>query len=124
MRLQDPEGFSIQDPTAKKVCQVPLAVLGPHYEWSGDRHDKLASIDFPIWVMRDMWPGKWLDIWVLPNNWLKAAIAYLEELGGELVLSLCLCIGIHLHTIGMPVQSTTECGSETTELYGVATALW
>jgi hypothetical protein len=127
MRLQDPEGFAIQDPIARKVHQVPLVVLGPHYEWSGDGHDKLASIGFPIWALHDVWSGKWLGIWVLPNNRLKLAIAYLylslvEELSGELVLYIFLCRS-HLYTIGMPVQSTTDCGSETTEMYGFASAL-
>lgn len=119
MRLQDSECSAIGDP-----------VLGPHYEWTGDsdRHDKLASIGFPIWALRDVWSGKWLGIWVLPNNRLKLPIAYLylslvEELGGESALLLCLCIRIHLHAIGMPVQSTTNCGSENTEMHRLASAL-
>ncbi|SRR6266481_2086425 len=87
MRLQDPEGFALRDPTAKKKHHVPLVVLGPHYEWSGDGHDKLSAIGYPIWGIRDVWSGKWLGLWVLPNNRLKLAIAYLylslvEELGG------------------------------------------
>jgi hypothetical protein len=91
MCLQDPEGFSIRDPTAKRIQRVALVVPGPHYEWSGDGHDKLAAIGFPIWELRDVWSGKWLGIWVLPNNRLKLAIAYLylslvEELGGTCAL--------------------------------------
>jgi hypothetical protein len=87
MRAQDPEGFSIHDPTAKKVHRVPLVVLGPHYGWSGDGHDKLTAIGFPIWVLHDVWSGKWLGLWVIPNNHLGEAIAFLylsliEDLGG------------------------------------------
>jgi hypothetical protein len=48
MRLQDPEGFAIWGPTVKKIHCTPLVVLGPHYEWSGNGHDKLASIGFLI----------------------------------------------------------------------------
>jgi hypothetical protein len=51
--------------------------LGPHHEWSGDGHDKLAQIGFPIWGIRDKWSGKWLGLWVVPNNRLKLVIAYL-----------------------------------------------
>ena len=55
---------------------------------SGDGHDKLASIGFPIWGIRDKFSGKWLGLWVVPNNRLKDVVAYLylsliKELGGE-----------------------------------------
>ncbi|KAG2133446.1 hypothetical protein BD769DRAFT_1627428 [Suillus cothurnatus] len=110
MMLQEPEGFVARQPTSKKLSRKPLVVLGPHHEWSGDGHDKLTQIGFPIWGIRDVWSGKWLGIWVLPNNRLKDGIAYLY-------LSLCYQLG------GMPIQTTTDCGSETTEIYGFANAL-
>ncbi|KAF8578841.1 hypothetical protein K439DRAFT_1648654 [Ramaria rubella] len=89
MHLQDPKGFAILN------C-VALEVLGPHYEWSADGHDKLR-----VW---DVWSGSWLGLWVVTNNRIGFAVAYLylslvEELGG------------------MGIQSTTDCGSETTVLY-------
>ncbi|KAG1834205.1 hypothetical protein EV424DRAFT_1468724 [Suillus variegatus] len=110
MMLQEPEGFIVRQPTSKKLSQRPLVVLGPHHEWSGDGHDKLTQISFPIWGICDVWSGKWLGIWVLPNNCLKDAIAYLY-------LSLCYQLG------GMPIQTTTDCGSKTMEIYGFANAL-
>ncbi|KAG1750783.1 hypothetical protein EDB19DRAFT_1893324 [Suillus lakei] len=76
----------------------------------GDGHDKLSKISFPIWAIRDQWSGKWLGMWVVLNNHLKMTIAYLY-------LSLVYEIG------GMPLQTTTDCGSETTEVYGFANAL-
>jgi len=87
MRLQDEVGFELHEPHAKKVQRVALVALGPHHEWSGDGHDKLATIGFPVWGMRDKWSGKWLGIWVVPNNRLKVTIAYLylllvHEFGG------------------------------------------
>ncbi|KAG2347556.1 hypothetical protein BDR05DRAFT_974081 [Suillus weaverae] len=84
--------------------------LGPHHQWSGDGHDKLSKIGFLIWAIHDQWSGKWLGMWVVPNNRLKTSIAYLY-------LSLIYEIG------GMPLQTTTDCGSETMEVYGFATAL-
>ncbi|KAG1802206.1 uncharacterized protein HD556DRAFT_1429779 [Suillus plorans] len=92
-----------------EATEMPLVVLGPHHEWSGNGHDKLTQIGFPIWVIRDIWSGKWLSIHVLPNNRLKDAIAYLY-------LSLC-------YQLGMPIRIATDCGSETTEMYGFANAL-
>jgi hypothetical protein len=86
MMLQEPEGFVARQPTSKKLSRKPLVVLGPHHEWSGDGHDKLTQIGFPIWGIRDVWSGKWLGIWVLPNNRLKDGIAYLY-------LSLCYQLG-------------------------------
>ncbi|KAG2032503.1 hypothetical protein BDR03DRAFT_985638 [Suillus americanus] len=105
-----------------QLAQDPLHHRGPrlvqeaimadtgHLLMSGDGHDKLSKIGFPIWAIRDQWSGKWLGMWVVPNNRLKTSIAYLY-------LSLVYEIG------GMPLQTTTDCGSETTEVYGFATAL-
>ncbi|KZP06766.1 hypothetical protein FIBSPDRAFT_914630 [Athelia psychrophila] len=103
-------GFDVREPGAKKVHRTPLVSLGPHHEWSGDGHDKLAAIGFPIWALRDVWSSCWLGIWVVPNNRLKNVIAYLY-------LSLVYELG------GIPLQSTTDCGSETTDMYGFANAL-
>ena len=69
--------------------------LGPHNKWSGDGHDKLIKIGYAIWGIHDKWPGKWLELWVVPNNCLKVVIAYLylsliEELGGKYPLNFSL----------------------------------
>ncbi|KAI6148844.1 hypothetical protein BKA82DRAFT_4329809 [Pisolithus tinctorius] len=83
---------------------------GPHHEWSGDSHNKLTSIGFPISGVHDQWSGKWLGLWVVPNNHLKNAITYL-----------------YLHMIagvgGMLLQMTTDCRSETTKVFGLSIAL-
>lgn len=88
MRLLDPKGFSLREPAAKKKHRGVLVSLGPHHEWSADGHDKLAQIGFPIWGVRDKWSGKWLGLWVVPNNRRLKATAYLylklvAELGGK-----------------------------------------
>ncbi|KAG5345375.1 hypothetical protein C0989_001598, partial [Termitomyces sp. Mn162] len=88
MHLQDPEGFTIREPGSKKIKRGVLVLLGPHHEWSGDGHDKLAAIGFPIWGVRDVWSGKWLGLWVVPNNRRQKAVALLflrliNEYGGK-----------------------------------------
>jgi hypothetical protein len=90
MHIHEPQGFEIREPSAKKIHRGTLTAIGPHHEWSGDGHDKLSAIGFPIWGIRDKWSGKWLGIWVVPNNRLKVVIAYLylrliAELGGRSV---------------------------------------
>ncbi|KAF8573556.1 hypothetical protein K439DRAFT_1649981 [Ramaria rubella] len=110
MRLHNPKGFAIRDPGAKKIHRQPLVALGPHHEWSGDGHDKLAKLGFPIWGIRDVWSGKWLGLWVVPNNRLKVVVAYLY-------LILIESLG------GMPIQTTTDCGSETGRIYALVNAL-
>ncbi|KAF9470531.1 hypothetical protein BDN70DRAFT_888988 [Pholiota conissans] len=110
MKLHDPEGFEKRAPTARKIIRVTLTAIGPNHEWSADGHDKLSSIGFPIWGVRDKWSIKWLGLWVVPNNRRKKAVAYLY-------LRLVRDLG------GMPVQSTTDCGSETTRMFALATAL-
>jgi hypothetical protein len=93
MRLQDPEGFELREPLAKKIHREPLTAIGIHEEWSGDGHDKLSKIGFPCWGIREKWSGKWLGLWVVPNNRLKNTVAYLylsliEAEGGALCLLL------------------------------------
>jgi hypothetical protein len=96
MREMNPEGFALREPTAKRIVRVALVALGPHDEWSCDGHDKLVKFGFPIWGIRDKWCGKWLGLWVVPNNCLKLVIAYLylslvAELGGKQFLMIdCL----------------------------------
>ncbi|KIJ42543.1 hypothetical protein M422DRAFT_254322 [Sphaerobolus stellatus SS14] len=110
MHVLDPEGFIIGQPGSRKRRRAQLVLLGPHHEWSGDGHDKLSQIGFPIWGIRDVWSGVWLGLWVLPNNRLKVAIGYLY-------LSLIRELG------GMPIQTTTDRGSETGRIFGIAEAL-
>jgi hypothetical protein len=88
MQELDPDAFHGRAPTAKKIHRVPVVSLGPHHQWSADGHDKLNKIGFPVWAIRDVWSGKWLGIWVVPDNRLKTVIAYLyltliKDLGGE-----------------------------------------
>ncbi|KIJ43461.1 hypothetical protein M422DRAFT_240130 [Sphaerobolus stellatus SS14] len=110
MRDLDPEGFQLRDPTSRKIKRRALVNLGIHEEWSGDGHDKLKKYGFAIYGIRDVWSGKWLGLWVIPDNRLKVVVAYLW-------LSLSEEYG------GLPIQCTTDCGSETTLVYGLATAL-
>ncbi|EGO29471.1 hypothetical protein SERLADRAFT_365490 [Serpula lacrymans var. lacrymans S7.9] len=94
-------------------CGIHLSrdfITSPHHEWSRDGHDKLTNIGFPTWGVRDKWSGKWLGLSVVPNNRLKDAIAYFY-------LSTIESVG------GMPLQMTTDCGSETTQVFGLANAL-
>ncbi|KAF8813244.1 hypothetical protein BYT27DRAFT_6380054 [Phlegmacium glaucopus] len=110
MHLHDPAGFAICEPATMKIQRGVLVSLGPYHEWSGHGHDKLAKVGFPIWGVCDKWLSKWLGLWVLPNNHLKKAIALLY-------LKLIKEQG------GMPIQMSTDCGSETTKVFGLANAL-
>jgi len=92
MRIFAPEGFELRDPTSKKLRRGKLISIGPHEEWSGDGHDKLVGIGFPVYGIRDKWSGKWLGLWVVPNNRLANVVAYLwlcvmEQLKGMLVFN-------------------------------------
>ena len=87
----DPEGFQLRDPTSRKIKRRALVNLGIHEEWSGDGHDKLKRYGIAIYGIRDVWSGKWLGLWVIPDNRLKVVVAYLwlsliEEYGGKFQL--------------------------------------
>lgn len=77
MRTYDPEGFTLREPKVKRIHRTALISIGPHEYWSMDGHDKLTRIGFPVYGIRDVWSGKWLGLWTVPNNRLKNIIAYL-----------------------------------------------
>ncbi|KAJ7149435.1 hypothetical protein C8R43DRAFT_1088198 [Mycena crocata] len=110
MYTHDPDAFAAREPTAKKIFRVQKFPLGIHERWSGDGHDKLYKIGFPIWMMVDDATAKILKAWVVPSNRMGDIIAY---------LFLCLVEEYG----GVPLQSTTDCGSETTLLYGIVNAI-
>lgn len=110
MRVLNPGAFATRDPNSKKIHRTNLVSPGPHAEWSADGHDKLKEAGYPIWGIRDKWSRKWIGLWVVPCNRTLEIIGYCY-------LSAILNVG------GRPEQSTTDCGSETTLMYGLAMAL-
>jgi hypothetical protein len=110
MQVHDSAGFDKRDPTSKTIHREPKVPLGINERWSADGHDKLYGIGFPIWAIVDDATGKWFDIWVVPSNRLGGTILY---------LFLCTVEDVG----GMPLQATTDCGSETTQLHGMVKAL-
>jgi hypothetical protein len=77
MCTHDPEGFTICEPTAKRIHRTALVSIGPREFWSMDGHDKLNRIGFPVYGIQDVWTGKWLGLWTVPNNRLKNVITCL-----------------------------------------------
>ncbi|KAJ6505041.1 hypothetical protein C8R45DRAFT_1051009 [Mycena sanguinolenta] len=119
MQTHNPDGFAARELTAKKVFRVQKFPLGIHERWSGDGHDKLYKIGFPIWMLVDDATGKILQLfaehragpaWVIPSNRMGDIIAY-----------LFLCLAEEFG--GVPLQTTTDCGSETTLLYGIVNVI-
>lgn len=87
MHEQDPGGFNIRSPAAKKIQRFPKCPIGINERWAGDGHDKLNKIGIAIWAVVDDATSKWLGAWAVPNNRLGAVVAYLalsliEEIGG------------------------------------------
>jgi hypothetical protein len=126
MHTHQEEGFAKRDPTAKKIFRVKKVPIGIHERWSCDGHDKLYKIGFPLYAIVDDATSKWLGAWIVPSNRTGLIVGYLflcvvEEYGGKWRYK-------HIFNlvnggIGIPLQSTTDCGSETTVFYGLAMAL-
>lgn len=94
MKIHFPEGFVRRQPESKKILRTPKGPVGIHERWSGDGHDKLYSIGFPIWAVVDDATGRWLGAWVVPSNRMMRIVAYLflclvEEYGGKNVPFPC-----------------------------------
>ena len=77
MHLHDPEGLEYWDPSAKRIHWEPVVAIGIHERWSGDGHDKLYSIGYPVWAVVDFATSKILGAWVVPSNRLGSTIGYL-----------------------------------------------
>jgi hypothetical protein len=88
MHTHEPEGFAHQDPTAKKIFRIPKVPIGIHKRWSGDGHDKLYKIGFPVWAIADDGTSRWLGGWIVLSNQIGIVIGYLylccvEKYGSE-----------------------------------------
>ncbi|KAF8952859.1 hypothetical protein BDZ97DRAFT_1930244 [Flammula alnicola] len=70
----------------------------------------LAREPGAIWAVVDDTTGQWLGAWVVPTNRMGDIIGY-----------LFLCV--KRYKAGLPLQFTTDCGSETTQLYGLVNTL-
>ena len=129
MHTHNEEGFRMCDPTLKCILRVIKTNIGIHERWSGDGHDKLYSIGFPIWAVVDKATTKWLGAWVVPSNRLGDVVGYLcllliEKFGGMSVPSLLFHTAHQFRFItGMPLQFAMDCRSEMTQLYGLINAL-
>ena len=132
MHTHDREAFSTCEPTAKRIHRVKKHPIGIHQRWSADGHDKLYKIGFPIWAIVDDATSKWLGAWVVPSNRMGNVVAYLwlcavEKYGGKQILVQFSSLNfsqapVILSATGMSLQFTTDCGSETTVVYGLVNA--
>lgn len=87
MRTHNPDGFLQRGPNSKQILRFPKTPAGINERWSGDGHDKLKKIGFPVWAVVDDATGKWLGAWVIPCNRLSDIVGYLfldlvETVGG------------------------------------------
>ncbi|KAI0071960.1 hypothetical protein K474DRAFT_1651749 [Panus rudis PR-1116 ss-1] len=113
MQQHAPDGFAQRHPRAKvqRINRVPLAAVGPDDEWSIDGHDKMLQAGFAIYGIRDKWGGRRLQFSVVPSN------RYAKVIG---VLYL-RCV--KKQKVGIPVQITSDHGSETGEVFAYQKAL-
>lgn len=106
----------------------PSSVLAFTKQCSGDRHDKLYSIGFPIWAVADVASKSMLGAWVLPSNRDGTTIGYLFltlvlKYKGTSHLFFFFLLFKHRLPLGLPIQFGSDCGSETTQLFGLVQAL-
>ncbi|PPQ79723.1 hypothetical protein CVT26_016028 [Gymnopilus dilepis] len=110
MHIHDADAFLARAPGASSIERFDKVPLGIHERWSCDGHDKLYRIGFPVWAIVDDATGRWLGAWVVPSNRMAEIIGFLFLKAVEAYR-------------GLPLQTTTDCGSETTQFYGLSNAL-
>nr|GAT48120.1 predicted protein [Mycena chlorophos] len=132
-----PDGFDVRFPGKKnrRVIRVPLRASGPFYEVSGDGHEKLSpsalrmgGVGFSIYGYKDKYSDSVLFLRVYPDVRSAGAgghifLDFVEETG---------CAGIFLILSGLlsqvfgtdvPIQMTTDKGSEVGWMYAFMAAL-
>ncbi|KAJ7697401.1 hypothetical protein B0H17DRAFT_1197460 [Mycena rosella] len=107
----DRDASNMRKPGAKKVHTRGLWSAGPNEEWCVDGHEKiLPSMGIAVWGIVDKYARHELNLWALPD--LRQAdippALYLREIRAR---------------GGMPLQTTSDKGSETGLLAATQTAL-
>jgi len=69
MLQHEPEEFERRDPGAKRIPRNLAVLIGIHERLSGDGHDKLYKIGFPIWAVLDFGSGMYLASQKKQNSW-------------------------------------------------------
>ncbi|EIN05883.1 hypothetical protein PUNSTDRAFT_46699 [Punctularia strigosozonata HHB-11173 SS5] len=100
-----PEGFTHRDLNSKMIPCVPIVPLGINERWSWDRHDKLNKIGFQSTLSSTLQQESGL------------------MLGLFLVIEWEIQLATYFSAVLNTTKNTTDCGSETTIMYGLVNAL-
>ncbi|KAJ7439477.1 hypothetical protein FB451DRAFT_1301899 [Mycena latifolia] len=107
----DRDASNMRKPGAKKIHTRGLWSAGPNEEWCVDGHEKiLPSMGIAVWGVVDKFSRNEQNLWALPDS--RTAVVppalYLRQVREK---------------GGMPLQTTSDMGSETGVLAAVQTAL-
>jgi hypothetical protein len=130
-----PDGFDNRFPgkKGKRVTRVPLHALGPYYEMSSDGHEKIApsalrmgGVGFSIYGFKDKFADYLLFLKIYPDVRSRGAgghifLDFVQETGCR-APSLELCISMTF-LLDIPIQLTTDKGSEVGWLYAFMSTL-
>ncbi len=90
MHDEDPEGFDLRQPYAKKVLRTLKHYIGINERWCADGHDKVKILGsgYPIYGFVDDATSKFLAIYIVPDNRTNAVTSYcfldvVEKAGGS-----------------------------------------
>lgn len=130
MHEERPEGFDSRAPGARLIKRSKKFPLGPDERWASDGHEKLKSIcGVGVYTIVDDATGRILAMSVLPNtrNQEMVALVFLDcviERQGTLHSDLYF-IGFKnsYWMSGIPIQLSTDCGTETGLVHGLITEL-
>ncbi|KAG9026898.1 hypothetical protein FS837_004469, partial [Tulasnella sp. UAMH 9824] len=113
MKLVAPDGFLRRHPHMgqgkDRIVREKVICLGPGEKISVDGHEKLLDIGYAVYGFRDAW-GKILAYWVVPNARLACVPSYLY-------------LKVVRKLKAIPIQITSDRGSETVELYALQRSL-
>lgn len=120
------EGFQQRAPGRKVIHRTALVSPGPNDEWSMDGHDKLAKLGFEIYGIRDKFSGKFLWYRVVPSNRYAAVVGVIlleciqkyKSKAYDYWFSRCSLLSAEI-----PIQGSTDRGSEVRDAFSIHTTL-
>lgn len=79
MKDHFPDGFDQRSRSALNRTRHTATIqsFGPNEQLSIDGHDKLLSIGFPIYGMKDKYSRKWISLATAPSNRTNMVTGYL-----------------------------------------------
>ncbi|KAF8532126.1 hypothetical protein JB92DRAFT_3262896 [Gautieria morchelliformis] len=128
-RVRAPEDVEMRKASSKKIARRGLISPGPNEEWCVDGHKKLREqMGIDVRGICDKYSRRELGLWAVPNARMAIVppalfLMLVKEKKGLIVMYFLCMYATNITYLGIPLQVTSDMGSETGQLAALQTAL-